>query len=64
MGKQDYTKFASEVSFMSKMVVARALARIQSGAEVELDASGSFYIDDDVLEVINDFLVRAMTILM
>lgn len=57
--KKMLMKFSSEVSFMSKSVIAGTLEKVKGDMDVELDASESFYIDDDVLEVIEDFKIRA-----
>ncbi len=58
--KKMVLKFASEVSFMSKSVIEGTLEKVKGDMDIELDASESFYIDDDVLEVIEDFKIRAV----
>ncbi len=46
---------AQEVSFLNKASIKQTLEKLPRGAAVIIDASGTEYIDYDVLEVIRDF---------
>lgn len=52
-------KLATELSFLNKSVVAGTLDDAEEGSVVEIDASQAYYIDDDVLEIIEDFKTQA-----
>jgi len=59
-GKRKYTlKLASEVSFLNKSVVSSTLKKVKPDSELIIDASNSLYIDDDVLEIIEDYKIQA-----
>lgn len=51
--------FAEEVTFLNKAAVTRALDEMSEGSRVVIDASDSYFIDADVLEIIDEFLVSA-----
>lgn len=46
---------SQEVSFLNKAAIKETLRQIPSGASVIIDASGTEYIDFDVLDLIRDF---------
>jgi MFS superfamily sulfate permease-like transporter len=46
---------AQEVSFLNKAAIKQTLKQIPRGASVIIDASGTEYIDFDVLDIIRDF---------
>lgn len=61
--KEDYhegetvsIKLAQEVSFLNKAAIKQTLNHLPEGSRLEIDASDTFYIDHDVLELIRDFL--------
>lgn len=49
-------KLAQEVSFLNKAAIKQTLNDMPSGSRLIIDASDTFYIDHDVLELIRDFL--------
>lgn len=49
-------KLAQEVSFLNKAAIKQTLQHLPAGSHLEIDATDSFYIDYDVLELIRDFL--------
>ncbi|MCO4763123.1 MAG: SulP family inorganic anion transporter [Myxococcales bacterium] len=51
--------FAEEVTFLNKGAVTRALDEIPDGCKVVIDASDSYFVDFDVLEIIEEFIVSA-----
>lgn len=46
---------AQEVSFLNRAAIRRTLDHVPENATVEIDASQTFYIDSDVLDVIREF---------
>lgn len=50
-------KLAQEVSFLNKAAIKQTLNHLPPGSKVTIDASDTFYIDYDVLELIRDFLL-------
>jgi MFS superfamily sulfate permease-like transporter len=49
-------KLAQEVSFLNKAAIKQTLGDLPEGGHIVIDASDSFYIDHDVVEMIRDFL--------
>ena len=49
-------KLAQEVSFLNKAAIKQTLSQLPAQSRVEIDASDTFYIDYDVLQLIKDFL--------
>ena len=49
-------KLAQEVSFLNKAAIKQTLQHLPEGSKVSIDASDTFYIDHDVLQLIRDFL--------
>jgi MFS superfamily sulfate permease-like transporter len=61
--KEDYhdgeaitMKLAQEVSFLNKAAIKQTLQHLPTNSKLIIDASETFYIDHDVLELIRDFL--------
>jgi MFS superfamily sulfate permease-like transporter len=61
--KEDYhdgeaitMKLAQEVSFLNKAAIKQTLQHLPENSKLIIDASETFYIDHDVLELIRDFL--------
>lgn len=52
-------QFAEEITFLNKGAVTRALDEISEGSHVVIDGSKSYFIDSDVREIIDAFLVSA-----
>lgn len=48
-------ELAEEVTFLNKGAIMKELKSIPNGSEVTIDRSRSFFVDQDVLEVIKDF---------
>lgn len=51
--------FAEEVTFLNKGAVTRTFDEIENGTKVVIDAGDSYFIDSDVLEIIEEFLIAA-----
>lgn len=49
-------KLAQEVSFLNKASIKKTLHEIPENSKLLIDASDTFYIDHDVLQLIRDFL--------
>ncbi len=49
-------RLAQEVSFLNKAAIKQTLNHLPEGSRLVIDASGTFYIDHDVLQLIRDFL--------
>lgn len=49
-------KLAQEVSFLNKAAIKQTLGDLPKGSRLVIDASDSFYIDHDVVQLIKDFL--------
>ncbi|AEE51062.1 MAG TPA: SulP family inorganic anion transporter [Haliscomenobacter sp.] len=49
-------KLAQEVSFLNKAAIKQTLNHLPAGSKVVIDASDTFYIDHDVVQLIRDFL--------
>lgn len=49
-------KLAQEVSFLNKASIKKTLHEIPENSKLVIDASDTFYIDHDVLQLIRDFL--------
>lgn len=54
-------ELAEEVTFLNKGAILKELKAIPDGSVVRLDATGSVFIDPDVLEIIVDFEATAET---
>lgn len=51
-------RFYKDVSFLQKATLQKMLNRIPSGASVVIDGSNSVFVDNDIAELIEDFLRR------
>jgi MFS superfamily sulfate permease-like transporter len=49
-------KLAQEVSFLNKAAIKQTLNHLPPNTQIIIDASDTFYIDHDVLQLIRDFL--------
>lgn len=49
-------KLAQEVSFLNKAAIKQTLGHLPKNSQLIIDASDSFYIDHDVLQLIRNFL--------
>ncbi len=55
-GRSDVTiRLAEEVTFLNKGAILKELDSIKNGSSVTIDATGSFLVDHDVLEIIRNF---------
>jgi MFS superfamily sulfate permease-like transporter len=48
-------QLANEVSFLNKAAIKETLHQLPNNSKVKIDASDSFYIDYDIVELIHDF---------
>lgn len=58
-GEQIRMRLAEEVSFLNKGALLKELGSISDGTNVLIDASNTVRIDQDALEIINDFVASA-----
>ena len=49
-------KLAQEVSFLNKAAIKQTLNHLPKNSKLVIDASDTFYIDYDVLQLLRDFL--------
>jgi MFS superfamily sulfate permease-like transporter len=49
-------KLAQEVSFLNKAAIKQTLGHLPENSHIVIDASDTFYIDHDVVQLIKDFL--------
>lgn len=54
-GDITHIELANQVSFLNRAALARVLSEAKPGSRMLIDASGSDYIDPDVLSLIRDF---------
>lgn len=52
-------RFAKDVSFLNKPTLVRAFASIPAGASVLIDGTRAQFVDHDIVDAIDDFLVSA-----
>jgi MFS superfamily sulfate permease-like transporter len=52
-------RFHKDVSFLQKSTLNKMLLEIESGSRVILDGSMGVFVDDDIVELIEDFIKRA-----
>jgi MFS superfamily sulfate permease-like transporter len=57
--KEFLIRFHKDVSFLHKATLLGLFGRIPQEASVVIDGSLSVYVDDDIIEVIEDFMKRA-----
>lgn len=48
-------RFAKDVTFLQKIALRKALARLPNNSNVLIDGGGAMFIDHDIMEVIEDF---------
>jgi MFS superfamily sulfate permease-like transporter len=51
--------FAEEVTFLNKGAIAKQLNSLPNNVTLELDVRNSKYIDNDVIDILEDFVVQA-----
>jgi MFS superfamily sulfate permease-like transporter len=51
--------FAEEVTFLNKGAIAKQLGSLPNNITLELDVRNSKYIDSDIIEILEDFVVQA-----
>lgn len=54
-------RFYKDVSFLQKARLQKLLMSIPAGASVVIDGSTTVFVDDDIVDVIEDFMKRART---
>jgi MFS superfamily sulfate permease-like transporter len=52
-------RFRKDVSFLNKPIIKNKLEEVPENAQVLIDASRADFIDRDVIEVIEDFMLHA-----
>jgi len=55
-GEKITMKLAQDVSFLNKAAIKQTLSHLPKNSQLIIDASDSFYIDHDVLQLIRHFL--------
>jgi MFS superfamily sulfate permease-like transporter len=50
-----YLRFAKDVTFLQKIALKRALAKLPNESQIVVDCGGAMFIDHDILELLNDF---------
>lgn len=58
-GNNYLIRFAKDVSFVNKLKLKSELAKIPPGSHVIVDGSKAMFIDDDIHEMINDYMDSA-----
>lgn len=51
--------FAEEISFLNKASIQKELFNLPEGTNLELDISKTTYLDYDVVEILEDFIIQA-----
>jgi MFS superfamily sulfate permease-like transporter len=51
--------FAEEVTFLNKGAIAKQLQSLPKGTTLELDVRKSNYIDTDIVDILDDFVIQA-----
>ena len=59
-GPDYYVRFAKDVTFLQKLPLKRALARIPDGSRVFIDTGGAMFVDHDIVDIIDDFCRSAL----
>jgi len=54
-------KFSKDVSFMHKAAIRNALAKVPNETRLVIDGTKSQFVDEDIIETIQDFVVMAKT---
>ncbi len=50
---------AEEVTFFNKGAILKELDRLPNDSTLELDVSNTKYLDNDVVEILDDFIIKA-----
>jgi MFS superfamily sulfate permease-like transporter len=58
-GSHKLIRFHKDVSFLQKSALNKMLNEIESGSYVILDGSKGVFVDDDIVELLEDFIKRA-----
>jgi MFS superfamily sulfate permease-like transporter len=58
-GDNHLIKFSKDVSFMHKASLRHALSDIPENTQLVIDGTKSHFIDEDIIETIEDFIVSA-----
>lgn len=58
-GSQYLIKFHKDVSFLQKSLLIKIFSQIPEGSSVVIDGSKSVYVDEDINDLIEDFMRRA-----
>ena len=53
-------RFAKDVTFLQKIALKRALAKLPNGSQIVIDCGGAMFIDHDILELLEDFKASAI----
>ena len=51
--------FAEEVTFFNKASILKELDQIQENSKLELDVRPTRYLDEDIIEILEDFSIKA-----
>jgi MFS superfamily sulfate permease-like transporter len=51
--------FAEEISFLNKAAIQKELLNLPENSRLELDISKNTYLDYDVVEILEDFIIQA-----
>ena len=51
--------FAEEISFLNKAAIQKELLNLPENSRLELDISKTTYLDYDVVEILEDFIIQA-----
>lgn len=57
-GETFVVKFMKDVSFLQKAALLKILRSIPDGSTVRIDGSGPVYVDNDVLDIVEDFRTK------
>ena len=52
-------ELAEEVTFINKAPISNELENLPETAELEIDVTKTKYLDNDIVEIINDFLANS-----
>ena len=51
--------FAEEVTFFNKGAILKELDRLAPDSFLELDVTNTKYLDNDIIEILDDFILKA-----
>jgi MFS superfamily sulfate permease-like transporter len=52
-------RFHKDVSFLQKAMLVACFDKIPEGSKVIIDGSNSVFVDDDIIELIDEFIKRS-----